>query len=266
MAGIGMDNRTLFEILSKSTPAPPRGPPPGSDGREPRLAGGGGRALRYDAWPAAEDGGRGKPTIASPWWASVYPVGMAWIRTIDEGEAQGHLAELYRRFGNPAGSVDNVLKVHSLNPESLEAHCGLYVQCMHRSSPVSRAEREMIGVTVSRLNGCGYCLEHHARGLERLLRGERADLVAGLKRGETDELTSRERAMVEYAAKLTRSPRACSQADVDALRGAGLEDREILDVAQVAAYFAYVNRIVLGLGAALEPDGELGQWPEGAGG
>ncbi len=82
--------------------------------------------------------------------------GMAYIDTIHESEAKGRLADLYHRFGNPDGTVDNVMKVHSLNPESLEAHGALYVQAMHRPSPLSRIEREIIAVTVSRLNECHY--------------------------------------------------------------------------------------------------------------
>lgn len=81
---------------------------------------------------------------------------MAYIDTIDKSAAHGKLAELYKRFANPDGSVDEVLKVHSANPDALEAHCALYVQALHQPSPLSRAEREIIGVVVSRLNGCHY--------------------------------------------------------------------------------------------------------------
>lgn len=81
---------------------------------------------------------------------------MAFIETIAPSDARGRLAELYQRFGNRDGTVDNVLRAHSLNAESLEAHGGLYVQAMHRPSPLSRIEREIIAVTVSRLNECHY--------------------------------------------------------------------------------------------------------------
>lgn len=85
-----------------------------------------------------------------------YTPRMAFIETIDPSDADGPLSELYQRFGNRDGTVDNVLRAHSLNPESLEAHCGLYVQAMLRPSPLSRVEREIIAVTVSRLNECHY--------------------------------------------------------------------------------------------------------------
>ncbi len=185
----------------------------------------------------------------------------AFIDMIDESDATGPLAELYKRFGNPDGTVDNVLKVHSLNPGSLEAHCALYVQSMHRPSPVSRAEREVVGTIVSRINGCGYCMEHHSRGLDRLIRKERPGVAAALRKGDDSSLTEREAAMATYATKLTTSPVSITRKDVEAMRDAGLSDREILDVAQAAAYFAYANRIVLGLGAALEDESAQGQWP-----
>ena len=73
---------------------------------------------------------------------------------------------------------------------------------------------------------------------------------------ETDytaaSLTARERAILDYAVKLTRTPEAMERGDVDALRAAGLEDDEILDVCQVTAYFAFVNRMADGLGVELE--------------
>lgn len=177
---------------------------------------------------------------------------MSFIRTIDESEATGELAELYAKFSGPDGSVDNVLKVHSLNPASMAAHCELYVQAMKTQSPVSRAEREMIGVVVSRANGCAYCLSHHTKGLKGLLSSDRKPLAKELASGDDSSLNERERAMTGYAFKLTREPDCITQNDTDAMRTAGLDDREMLDVAQAAAYFAYANRIVLGLGVSLE--------------
>lgn len=188
---------------------------------------------------------------------------MSFIEIINESDASGDLAEQYKRFGNPDGTVDNVLKVHSLNPPSLEAHCALYVQACHKPSPVTRAEREMVGVTVSKLNKCTYCQNHHAAGLRKLLADDRKHIADELIKGTTTNLTDREAGMVGYASALTTDPSSISQEDIDQLRMVGLTDREILDVAQVAAYFAYANRIVLGLGAALEKgEGEIGQVPQ----
>lgn len=186
---------------------------------------------------------------------------MAYIETISESDATGKLGKLYKRFGNPDGTVDNVLKVHSLNPESLEAHGALYVQSLHRKSPLSRAERELIGVIVSMANGCEYCIEHHSAGLRRLLPDDRTHMVDEVAAGNVTSLTDRERALIGYAERLTSDPASIRAEDINAMRARGLTDREILDAAQVAAYFAYANRIVLGLGAAIEAVDRIGQWP-----
>lgn len=81
---------------------------------------------------------------------------MAYIRTIDEADADGDLARLYGGLQTKEGRVDNVLKVHSLNVPSLEAHLRLYRTIMFGKSKLSRRQREMIGVTVSVLNRCHY--------------------------------------------------------------------------------------------------------------
>ena len=81
---------------------------------------------------------------------------MAWIEMIDEGDAEGRLAETYARLVGPKGKLDHILKIHSLNPESLDAHYDLYKWIMRGRSPLSRAQREMIAVVVSRLNQCHY--------------------------------------------------------------------------------------------------------------
>jgi uncharacterized peroxidase-related enzyme len=80
---------------------------------------------------------------------------MAWIKTIDEDDASGDLGEYYKKYGDISG-VDNVLKIHSLNPESLKHHYELYEHLMRGPSRLTLAQREMIAVVVSRLNGCHY--------------------------------------------------------------------------------------------------------------
>ncbi|MHC4977146.1 MAG: peroxidase-related enzyme [Planctomycetota bacterium] len=185
---------------------------------------------------------------------------MSWIETIDPNDADNTLAPLYKRVGNPDGTVDNVMMIHSLNPDSLDAHFEVYVSCMHRKGPIPRYEREIVGTAVSRANGCEYCTQHHARGLSRLLDGDRPELPESLIGGSREHLSEREQRMVEYATKLTREPQSMSENDTTPLRECGLSDREILDLACIVAYFNYANRIVNGLGVGLEDSG-IGQHP-----
>lgn len=81
---------------------------------------------------------------------------MAWIKVIDEAEAEGNLKEMYEKMAEPAGDVDNILKIHSLNPASLHTHFELYKTLMRGSRELSRIRREMIAVVASSLNKCEY--------------------------------------------------------------------------------------------------------------
>ena len=81
---------------------------------------------------------------------------MAWIRTIEQDDATGELQELYAQAGGPGGTVDNILKIHSLHPAGMRAHFGLYRAVMQGTDGLPRVEREMIAFVVSDANGCHY--------------------------------------------------------------------------------------------------------------
>ncbi|MBT8240348.1 MAG: peroxidase-related enzyme [Acidimicrobiia bacterium] len=95
-------------------------------------------------------------------------------------------------------------------------------------------------------------MAHHRRGLRRLLHDD--ELLAQIESDWREAMLSLSRtAMLEYAVKLTRSPGDMSRADVQALRTTGFSDRDILDIVEVTAYYAYANRIADGLGVSEEP-------------
>ncbi len=81
---------------------------------------------------------------------------MAWIAEIEEREAEGLLKDQYSKLKEPWGGIDNILKIHSLNPESLAAHVQLYKTVMFGKSPIPRIDREMIALVVSSINQCHY--------------------------------------------------------------------------------------------------------------
>jgi alkylhydroperoxidase family enzyme len=81
----------------------------------------------------------------------------AWIKTIHESEASGEVKRAYQRAGDAnTDNVDHIMKIHSLNPKSLIDHLHLYKTLMHGESPLSKVQREMIGVVVSAINRCEY--------------------------------------------------------------------------------------------------------------
>jgi uncharacterized peroxidase-related enzyme len=190
---------------------------------------------------------------------------MAFIDVVVPDKASGRLERIYQRVRSPDGQVDNVLQVHSLRPHTLEGHMGIYKAVLrHSRNMLPEWYLEAVGVLVSRLNACNYCAEHHAVGMQRLLKAESRDIEAYLVALEEDEpgepFTSREQLGLAYARKLTHVPGEIESADIGALRDAGFDDGEILELNQVAAYFAYANRTVSGLGVNTEGE-VLGQSP-----
>ena len=176
---------------------------------------------------------------------------MAWIKIIDEQNAEGSLKEQYDQLIEPWGGVDNILKIHSLNPESLAAHVKLYKTLMYGKSPLRRTDREMIAVVVSAINQCHYWIVHHGEGLLKLTKDE--SLVNQLKTDYTlANISNKQMAMLNYTAKLTVRPADIFKRDIEELRKVGFKDRSILDINQIVAYYAFVNRIADGLGVDLE--------------
>ena len=192
---------------------------------------------------------------------------MAWIETIAVKNAAGELKTLYDQVKAPGGHVDNILKIHSLWPRTLRAHLEIYKASLHsKPNGLSYRERELVGVLVSMLNGCDYCVQHHRAGLARHLgdAGLAERLTEAAAGKVTAELLSeRERALCAYAARLTLSPAQMQPADLETLRAAGLDDAAILDLNQVVAYFAYANRTVNGLGVQIAGE-PLGLHPDEA--
>lgn len=85
------------------------------------------------------------------------PERTAWIAVVPEDEAQGELAELYDELRSAkTGTVDHILAIHSLHPETMRDHARLYRTLMHGPGDLSRVEREMVGVVVSAVNRCHY--------------------------------------------------------------------------------------------------------------
>ena len=176
---------------------------------------------------------------------------MAWINVINEEKATGSLNDQYKNLIEPWGGVDNILKIHSLNPESLDAHVRLYKMAMYGKSSIQRREREMIAVVVSTINQCHYWIIHHGEGLLKLTKNK--TLVKQLKSDyKLAEITPEQMAMLDYSVKLTERPGDMILEDVERLKDAGFNDRAILDINQIVAYFAYVNRVADGLGVELE--------------
>ena len=178
---------------------------------------------------------------------------MAWIRVIDESEAGEDLRKVYEQVKGSRGKVANILAVHSLHPPALQAHMDLYMAIMFGPSGLSREEREMIAVVVSSADQCPYCIEHHSTALNHYWKDDEK-LAAFVRDYRTIDVSLKMRAILGYAEKLTTTPHAMAEADVQRLRDCDLVDEDILTINLIASYFNFVNRIALGLGVAFSHD------------
>lgn len=184
---------------------------------------------------------------------------MQFIKTIPYAEATGKLKQLYDRVKGPDDNVDNIMMAHSLRPHSMEGHMALYKNVLHHTANKQpKWFLETIGVWVSHLNRCGYCVDHHFSGLRRLLNDDkRADAIRlAIDTGNLDAapLSEAQKLAMVYASRLTRCPAEVSDRMIVGLRESGFSDGEILEINQVTAYFNYANRTVLGLGCSIDGD------------
>lgn len=151
------------------------------------------------------------------------------------------------------GFVPNVLQAYAFDLAKLNAFAGMYNDLMLAPSGLSKLEREMIAVAVSSVNRCYYCLTAHGAAVRQLsgdpLLGEQ--LVMNYRAARLDP---RQRAILDFAVKLTETPHGVEEADRRALRAAGLTERDIWDVAAVTGFFNMSNRIATATDMRPNPD------------
>lgn len=183
---------------------------------------------------------------------------IAWIDTVDPDAAEGELKELYDRVRTPHGTVDNVMKAHSLRPHTLEGHLVLYKSVLHNPANVLPLWfLETIASYTSIVNRCEYSLAHHFMNVRRLLNDDaRADSIyQALQAGRPEDVfEGKELELLRYTRRLTAEVGAMQESDVVAAREAGASDGEILEANQVCAYFNFSNRLLNGLGVSTKGD------------
>jgi len=142
------------------------------------------------------------------------------------------------------GMVPNVLRTFSYHQDKLRAFVQYYNTLMLAPSGLSKLEREMVAVVVSSANRCFYCLVAHGQAV-RKLSGD-AELGEMLVMNyRVAKLDPRQRAMLDFAWKLTKTPFDVVDADRDALRDAGLSAAEVFDLADVIGFFNMSNRFAI---------------------
>lgn len=154
------------------------------------------------------------------------------------------LAKYFARCEEKLGFVPNVLKAYSFSEPRLRAFIDMYNELMLADSRLSRLEREMIAVVVSSINRCYYCLTAHGAAVRQMSGDpELGELLVMNYRAAP--LPRRQRAMLDFAHKLTTKPAEVDAADRRKLKRAGWNARDIWDISSVTAFFNMSNRLAI---------------------
>ena len=189
-------------------------------------------------------GKAGRPAAAKAATLSVAATDDSVITALalESGRLSGEMESYFAKCREKLGFVPNVLKAYAFDNAKLEAFVAMYNDLMLAPSGLSKLEREMIAVAVSSVNRCYYCLVAHGAAV-RVLSGDPplGELVEMNYRAA--RLSKRQRAMLEFAVKLTAEPWSIEESDREALRRSDFTDREIWDIAAVAGFFNMSNRV-----------------------
>jgi uncharacterized peroxidase-related enzyme len=169
------------------------------------------------------------------------------------GELSPETKAYFDKCQEKLGMVPNVLLSYAFDEKKLRAFTDTYNDLMLGSSNLSKLEREMIAVVVSAINHCYYCLTAHGAAVRQLS----GDPIFGnqiASNYRVAKLTEKQKAMLDFAVKLTEEPAKIEERDRQALRDVGFSDRDIWDIAATAAFFNMSNRMAAAVDMLPNPE------------
>ena len=178
----------------------------------------------------------------------------AWLDVIDLGSATEDQVKVLEESHPKAKTSDYYLFLGH-QPDILRQRSAAFNAIMYAPGGMSRAERELGAMVVSRINGCVYCASVHAQRFEQL--AKRNDTVQQVFDDPYQAgINAREQAISKFSAELTDAPGELNAASIEALKEVGLNEMEILDLIHSVAIFAWANRLMLNLGEPVFPAGD----------
>ena len=160
----------------------------------------------------------------------------------DPGTLDDDLQAIWAKCVEKLGFVPNVFSTYSLKPQRLRNFMAMYNDIMLSKSGLSKLEREMIAVVVSSANRCYYCLVAHGAAVRQLSGDPELGEMMALNY-RVAHLDARQRAMLDFAWKLTTTPNLVDDADRDGLRTVGLTMDDMFDLSETIAFFNLSNRM-----------------------
>lgn len=172
------------------------------------------------------------------------------LPVVDEDTASPAVRQLYQRFREGFGrpQVPGILQCFATHPPLLEHMLGLAKEMLFVDGALGRQNKELISAYVSASNRCAYCADSHASSF-RMQGGTQAAVRAVLACDlQSDDLTSQQRTLLEFARKITQDSQAITATEIDGMREAGWDDLQIAEAIHVTALFATFNRVVNAFG------------------
>ncbi len=163
------------------------------------------------------------------------------------------LQTVWKKATEKLGLVPNVLQAYSLRPQRLRNFMAMYNELMLSPSGLSKLEREMVAVVVSSANRCYYCLVAHGAAVRQLSGDPELGEMMALNYRVAD-LDPRQRAMLDFAWKLTVTPHDVSDDDRAALTKVGLSNEDIFDLSETVAFYNLSNRMAHALDMMPNPE------------
>lgn len=171
----------------------------------------------------------------------------------DAGQLDDDLQQIFQKCIDKLGFIPNVLAAYSLRPNKLRNFMAMYNELMLAPSGLSKLEREMVAVVVSSANHCYYCLVAHGQAV-RALSGDPQLGEMMVMNYRVAPLDARQRAMLDFAWKLTKTPEQVVEEDRERLRAAGLAAADIFDLADTVGFFNMSNRMAIGIDMIPNPE------------
>ena len=153
-----------------------------------------------------------------------------------------NIRKYFKLCEDKLGLVPNVLKAYAFNENKLNAFTGMYNDLMLGESNITPLEREMIAVVVSSINRCYYCLVAHGNSVRKLSKNPELGEQMAINYRLAD-LKPNQRAMMDFAVKMTEESYNIEEIDRQTLRDNGYSDQDIWDIASIASFFNMSNRM-----------------------
>jgi uncharacterized peroxidase-related enzyme len=170
-----------------------------------------------------------------------------WIRIAPPEEATGDLKRAYDHIQATRGRIPEIRSVMAGEPLVVEGFASFFPDNNYACSSIDRRLAEMIATVASVANGSKFGATAHSRQLEKIT-GDASFSESVLRDYRSAALPAKEKVLLDYVWKLSRTPGEMTEADMNGLRAAGWADPQIVATIHVASFFAYMNRVAEAFG------------------